>query len=48
MTTQRRWMRWIFDEVEVFDTVMPWERKAARWRWRRHLSPAGLRLRLGS
>jgi len=48
MATQRRWMRWIFTEAEAFDTVLPWERRADRALWRRHLSGVGRKLRLGS
>jgi hypothetical protein len=34
MRLQRRWMRWIFEEVETFNTRMPWERGYARKGWK--------------
>ena len=35
MKIKRRWMRWVFDEVETFDTRMPWERGYARKGWKK-------------
>ena len=44
MNGRRRWMKWIFEEVETFDTPMPWSRSARTGAWKRHLSKASLRL----
>jgi len=38
MPKQRRWMKWMLQEAEAFDTVLPWERGADRTLWRRHLA----------
>ena len=38
MNVKRRWMKWVFEEVENFDVVMPWERGAKPSRWKRNLS----------
>jgi len=35
MKTQRRWMRWVFKEVETFNTRMPWERGYGRRDWKK-------------
>jgi len=43
MPKQRRWMRWVFEEVETFDTVLPWSRHAPRGLWHRHLKKQKLR-----
>ncbi len=40
----RRWMKWIFEEADNFDVVLPFERGARRKLWRRHLSAESLRL----
>jgi hypothetical protein len=34
MRPKRRWMRWIFEEVDQFDTVLPWERGYRRSGWK--------------
>ncbi len=38
MAVKRRWMKWIFEEVENMEVTLPWERTADRRAWRRHLS----------
>jgi len=43
MRKQRRWMKWVFEEVETFDTVLPWSRFAPRGRGQRHLKKQKLR-----
>ncbi len=44
MGIKRRWMRWVFEEADKFDVVLPWERGADRAAWRRRLTSASLRL----
>lgn len=43
MPTQRRWMKWVIEEANSFDTVLPWERRANRTHWRRHLATVSLK-----
>ncbi len=38
MAVKRRWMKWIFEEVENMEVTLPWERGADRRAWRRHLA----------
>jgi len=35
MRTKRRWMIWVLEEVETFDTPMPWERGYFRKGWKK-------------
>jgi len=35
--TNRRWLLRVLEEVEEFDVILPWERRADRRAWRRHL-----------
>jgi len=44
MGIKRRWMRWIFEEADQLDVVLPWERGANRAAWRKRLTSASLRL----
>jgi hypothetical protein len=44
MNVQRRWMKWIFEEVETFDARLPWERGVRDGAWKRRLSSTALRL----
>ncbi len=44
MRKQRRWMKWIFAEVETFDAILPWERGYKRMNWKTAKSPAAARL----
>jgi len=44
MAKQRRWMKWVFEEAENFDVILPWERGAQRMKWRRHLTGEILKL----
>ncbi len=39
MQIKRRWMRWVFEEADQFDVVLPWERGANRSLWRKRLAP---------
>jgi len=43
MPKQRRWMKWVFAEVETFDVVLPWSRHTQRGVWHRHLESKKLR-----
>lgn len=38
MRKQRRWMKWVFEEVDQFQVILPWERGANRKAWRKRLS----------
>jgi len=37
MRIKKRWIKWIVEEADAFDTVLPWERGADRSAWHRHL-----------
>jgi len=37
MAKQRRWMKWVLEEAETFNTIMPWERGYARTGWKTKL-----------
>ncbi len=45
MPKRRRWMKWVFEEADKFDVILPWERGAQRMKWRRHLSDGLVKLR---
>jgi hypothetical protein len=44
MRIKRRWMKWVFEEADRLDVVLPWERSANRAQWRKRLNSASLRL----
>ena len=44
MRIKRRWMRWVFEEADRIDVVLPWERGADRKSWRKHLTLDTLRV----
>lgn len=38
MGTKRRWLKWVIEEANTLNVVLPWERGANRRLWRKRLS----------
>lgn len=38
MRTKRRWLNWVLDEADRFDTALPWERRTRTGKWKQRLS----------
>ena len=43
MQIKRRWMRWVFEEVESAEFTMPWERGKRTGAWKQKCTPASFR-----
>ena len=38
MRKQSRWMKWVIEEADNFDTALPWERRVRTGHWKKRLA----------